>query len=247
MELFKRFRFYNIFDPNGTKLFGRNVYRLTFIAYTLFVVCTFIYGMLGYFLEMEDATTVADAIVMAAMYSEEFQILWQSCVFLYHADVVCEVFDVGRLNFLKSKGCTESVSTLRDEQSRSKKITNWYFVLAGLILVQWSMSPVVRSWFETSRDPDRRALNIINLRFPVTVAAYNKYYDVFYAIEVLISVYTMYSLIMFDVYTISVCRVIAVQYEILSRAFQSVGGLREGTFVDVSLGPRRRYYYNIVF
>lgn len=227
LELLKRSRFYNIFDPNGPKIFGRNAYRLAYIACAAFVVCTMACGTPGYFFDTDDTFSDVDVLMTVAIHSQVFQILWQGCVLVCHADAVWAIFDVARLDFFKSKGCTMNVSMLRDNRARSIRMTNWYFVLTCPIFVQWMMFPLVKHWFATSENPDRRAENVFNLRFPVDVHTHNANYIVFYAVESTVMVYAMYSSIACDVFTISICQAITFQYEVLSRTFGCVGG-REG-------------------
>lgn len=229
LKLLKRFRFCHIFEPNRRKVFGRNAYRLTYLAYTVIFPCMLAYGSIGYFLDTEVIISDVEILVAIAVHAEYTQILWQAFVFLYHADAVWKMFDVARLNFLKSKRCKNNVSPLTNERDWSIRITNWFTVMTCATLVQWIIFPLVKIYFATSEDPaDQRPDNILNLPFPVNVDNYNKYYFVFYAIEAILSIYAIYSLIIFDVYTISISRVIAIQFQVLTQAFESIGG-HEGT------------------
>lgn len=225
LKLLKLLRFYHIFDPCGPKIFGQNVYWLMYLIWTAIVQCLIVYGSVGYLVDMDDAVSDVDVIMVFAQRSSYCHVLWQAYTFLYRADVVWEVFDVARLNFLKSKGRMKNViSTLCEERARSIRFTNLYFGVLCAILIQWIVFPLAMYRFDNSKNLEKRVENIGNLRFPVNVPAYNQHYGVYYTMELIAAIYFTFSSLTLDVFTISICRVLAVQYEILSQVFETVGG-----------------------
>lgn len=223
LKLLKRFRFYHIFDPNERKVFGRNVYWLVYLVYTAIILCLMIFSLLGYIVNTDGVIIDVNIIITIGIYAEMYQLLWQIFVFLYHADAIWEIFEVARFDFLKSKRCTENVSMLHDERTKSIWITNLYVVLTSLLMIIWIIVPFIINWLNPLENSHRRAENIFNLAFPVNVRSYNHNYIVYFFIEMIILVYFTLSHVIFDVFIISICRIIVVQYEVLTRAFKSTG------------------------
>jgi len=76
----------------------------------------------------------------------------------------------------------------------------------------------------------QRYENILNFRFPVTIHAYNYYYIFFYVIELIVTLYMGYSILVIDILLISIVYVFTAQYGIHAQAFKNIGYEQEQEF-----------------
>lgn len=223
LELMKKSKFYHIFNPDGSKIFNCNAYRLLLILYGSIVNCIVVYSALGFFVEMDDALSYTDFFVVIFVMTNFFLCSWRICVFLYNVNAIYDVFSVSRFDFLKSKQCCKNLNVLDDYRDRTIKTTNYFFLFSSIVMSQWILFPLVVIAFTTPEDENGRFQNIMNLRYPVSTYTYNRYYFIFYSIEVMVAIFTMYAMIMPDILLMSLCWAIIAQQEVLTRAFKNIG------------------------
>jgi len=223
LELMKRSRFYHIFDPNGTKIFNRNACRLLLFLYGSIANCIVAFSTLGFFVEMDDNLSFTDLFVAIFVLINFFLCYWRICVFMYNANAIHDVLSVSRFDLLKSKQCCKNVNVLNDYRDRTIKITNYFFLFSSTVMLQWFIYPLVIIAFLRPEDENGRFQNIMNLRYPVSTYTYNQYYFIFYLMEVVVAIFTMYAMIMPDILLMSVCWAIIAQQEVLTRAFKNFG------------------------
>lgn len=219
----KWYGFYKMFRPDGKTVFNRNIYRLSFVVFIVFVQCLIAFGTVRFFVEMKDATGVTDIVMYLDVVLYNYLYLWKTLVLLYKADVVWDVLNVTRLNFMTSQRCREHVWIIYECRDSVKKITNVYFCFTLVICCQWLTYPLVIDMFTTSEHADRRRQNIIDIPYPIDTDSYNRYYVVFYTLELMVLIFIGYGSIIVDSYVISLYWIITAQYEILIRAFEDVG------------------------
>ena len=61
------------------------------------------------------------------------------------------------------------------------------------------------------------------LRYPVSTHTYNQYYFIFYLMEVVLSLFTLYAMIIPNFLLISWCWAIIAQQNVLTQTFKSIG------------------------
>ncbi|CAH1737132.1 uncharacterized protein LOC114119371 [Aphis gossypii] len=222
-ELMKRSRFYHIFNPNGSKIFNYNAYRLLLIILLVLVNGIVVYSSLGFFVKMEDTLSYIDSSVIIFVMINIFLCNWRFSVFLYNAKIIYDVFNVSRFDFFKSKHCCKNINVLCGHRDRTIKITNYFFVFSSTVMSQWVLFPLVLIAFTAPEDENIRQQNIMNLRYPVSTHTYNQYYYLFYLMEVIVAIFTMYSMIIPDILLMSWCWAIIAQQEILIQTFKYFG------------------------
>eukprot|EP00102_Acyrthosiphon_pisum_P023155 XP_016660365.1 PREDICTED: uncharacterized protein LOC107883911 [Acyrthosiphon pisum] len=223
LELMKRSRFYHIFNPNGTKIFNCNAYRLLLFLYGSIVNCIVVFSTLGFFVEMDDTMSFTDLFVAIFVLINFFLCYWRICVFMYNVNAIYDVLSVSRFDLLKSKHCCKNVNVLNDYRDRTIKITNYFFLFSSTVMSQWIIYPLVVIAFTMPEDEYGRFQNIMNLRYPVSTYTYNQYYFIFYLMEVMVAIFTMYAMIFPDILLMSVCWAIIAQQEVLTQAFKNIG------------------------
>jgi len=223
LELMKRSRFYHILNPNGTKVFNCHAYRLLLFLYGFIVNCVVVYSTLGFFIGTDDTLSFADFFSVIFVLINFFLCYWRICIFLYNVNSIHDVFSVSRFDLLKSKHCRKNVNVLNGYRDRSIKITNYFVLFSSTVMMQWILYPLRAIAFTRPENENSRFQNIMNLRFPVSTNTYNQYFFGFYLIEVVVSIFIMYAMIMPDIFLMSVCWAIIAQQEVLTRAFKNVG------------------------
>lgn len=229
LKILKFCRFYHIFNPKGTKHFYWNVGKMCYIALSVISVCLLLFGSLGLFFELDDAYTLneIELFVLLGIYIQCNLGLYKLFIFLYNADEIWNMFDVTRLNFLTSTHCSKYIEIMYKYKNRIIKITNLFLIFTFMADVQWIIIPFVLNTSENTNN--HRKINIMNLRFPVTVHFYNEYYSVFYAMEMFLISFFMYIVYISDLFLITFCSVFCAQYKVLARAFKTIGYKNIGT------------------
>lgn len=236
MEIFVRSRFYHIFaGPSDSR---RNAYRLVCVLYIALVQCILAFGFSGFFVDMEDAVSDVDLLLMAMSQAQIYLCTLKMVVLLSNADAVRALFDVARVDFLRADPCRRyAASELRRSRDRAVRNTRLYVVLVSVVFMQWIVFPLAfNAYAAAARHPSdgvdndeaavlvlRRTENIVNWRYPISVRTHNRYYIAFYLAETIIGSYCFYCITIIDSFLMSFCWVIMAQHKVLCRAFSNVG------------------------
>lgn len=229
LELIKQIRFYHLLDPNSRKIFNVNVYQFILVLITFICECLLIYGLLGYFIEMED--TIDSIAVLLLIFVTIINILSviKAITFMYKANDIWSLFNVARINFLSSVRCRDYSNIHYKYGDISIKTTYFLFVMAILGNLVWGAYPLVLYAMSigdvhTDSTTNRRRIeNIINYPFPVTVSTFNNNFFCFYIIELIILTFNLVIYAAFDIFIVSFSFVLIAQYEIINRAFENIG------------------------
>jgi len=225
IKLYKLLCYYYLFDPNSPKIFGYHFYRFTAISITVFIQSFVSYGLLGCFMEMEDTVNDIEQFIFIFINLSNFLSVMIICVLTYKANDTWDLFDVTCIHFLKSEQCCKFKNKILEKvRNKSIKFTNFIFGFAFMTYTIWIMYPLVVNFFfiTTDQNNHQRYQNVFNLRYPVTINTYNKYYLFFYTIELILGFFILYNSIFIDTFLVSFCWVLIAQYEILSEAFGSI-------------------------
>ncbi|CAH1710664.1 unnamed protein product [Aphis gossypii] len=225
IKLYKLLRFYHLFDPNSTDIFGYHFYRFTGIFITVFIQLFVLFGLLGCFMEMEDTINDIEQFIFIFVNLSNFLSVMKLCVFTYKAKNTWDLFDVTCIHFLKSEKCCKYRNEILEKvRNKSIKLTNFIFGFATMTFIIWTIYPLVVNLFliKTDQNNLQRYQNIFNMRYPVTINTYNQYYFFFYTIEMIMGFFILYNSILIDTFLVSFCWVLIAQYEILSEAFGSI-------------------------
>ncbi|XP_025207395.1 uncharacterized protein LOC112603161 [Melanaphis sacchari] len=222
LKILKQYGFYQIFDPDSKKVFGWNMYRLSFIALTVIIQCLVGFGNCGFFFELEDTINNIDVFLIIFSSSFNYLNLWKIIILLFNKNNILDLLDVTYLNFFKSKQCHNNVEILYKHRNRTLKCTKLYYNFCTLVIIQWVFYPIIINSFIANKNDNRRLENVINRPYPITVNTYNRYFVLFYIIETVIGIKSVYSLLMIDILLLSIGWAITVQYEVLAAAFKNI-------------------------
>lgn len=177
LNLIKCLGFYQIFDLNGKILSYWNVYHLSSIVFIVIVQCVVMLGILGFVMEFERILDdIVDIMWLLNIFTQYVLSLWKLIIFMYKTDTFWKmIFNVTRLDFMMSKCCSQHRNIIYDCQERITKITNIYFVVFLVILIQWILYPLLINILTTNENVNQRFENILNFPFPITTHTYNQY------------------------------------------------------------------------
>jgi len=221
LSILKLCRFYQMIDPNGTKFLNINVYRLLCLVFIAVNLCVLLLGHVGMFIIKNDTLSDIDLLQLMFTYIQIYLGIFKISVFLYKSNLVWDLFEVARLNFLTSKLCRKNINTMYDCQDLIIKATKYYIFVVIAVHIQWILIPLIMNAFNDTIN--HQNWNIINIRFPVSTHTYNQYYIIFYVIELIIAVFSGYTMIVIDMLIMSFCWVIIILYQILTKSFADVG------------------------
>lgn len=223
LDLFKRCRYYQMFDPNVDKIYGWNLYRFAIVAIVLIIHLLITFGNLGLFLETDYSLSMVDVFLVAYGNIHVCLSLWKISILLYNANTIWELFDVTRIDFFKSEHCIGNIKILDSHQKKTVRLTELYYFFGKMLIIEWIIFPLIVNTFTSSENANQRILNIINFPFPVNIRTYNQYYVIFYVVETILAIYVMYCILIIDIIILSFGWVIIAQYEVLIRACNDVG------------------------
>lgn len=236
LALFNKLRFYHIFEPNGTKIFNYNAYKIACVISIVYILSVNIWGLLGIMYTSGDEMDEIGFMQLLYSHLHCLQTSFKIAVCIYKADEIWDVLDVTRVNFMNSARCSKHIRILHEGRDTSIKITNFLYGFITLTIFVWFAFPLfVNVTTANGVINGRRYENILNFRFPVTTQSYNRHYVWFYAAEVIVTIYLGYSILNIDILLISLVYVFIAQYEMHARAFEDVGHDQ-----DIRQGERTR-------
>jgi len=225
LKLMKRGFFLNVFNPKDKTFFKWNVYRMSFYVFTVITQCVVLIGTYGYVFDTGYIVSDVEMVMHMNVLFQNYLSLLKLIIFLYKDNEAWEVlFDVSRLNVFKSNRCCHYLKMMNDCREWVIKITNIYFCVVCIIVLQWLLCPLVINFFTANENnKDVFKLNIFNFHFPILTATYNQYYSIFYVLESFIMIFIVYMIIYTDIYVITLSHITIYHYKVLYRAFENIG------------------------
>jgi len=224
LKLFKLYGFFHLFDPKSKKIGNFNIYHLVWYFINCVVGCLVIYGLIGYFIEMEDVIDIVYHVQLMFFYLTYSLCLLKIITFLYKANNIWDLLRVTDINFLTSTQSQTHIGILHKHRKKSIKITNTICGVGFMNFFEWTLYPLVLQLLQTedANQSNLRSENILNFRFPVTINYYNNNYIIFYLVESSIVMFLLYINVVIDIFFISICFIVIAQYEMIKRAYESV-------------------------
>lgn len=224
LALFKRYQFYHIFNPNGSKLFNYDTYKVTNVMFIVAVTSYTIFSAMCFFCtDTVNTIDSIDLLLIIFIYSVIVVSLLKITVLLYNSNQIWELFGLARFDFLTSRRCHKHLGILNKYRDRSITITNLYQNYSTMVFIIWLIVPLVLNTFVIVEGPNQRYHNIFNMKYPVSASIYNHYYYLFYLMEIAMGIFILNYSIIIDNFLISLCWVIIAQYEVITKSFESIG------------------------
>lgn len=223
VRLSKIIGLYQILDPEDLSVRGYNVYRamaavmLVFEAVVLVLSVTGVYYWMGS--QSYSVTQLGNSTnILCTLYK-----MW---ILIRQPERIRDCLRVAGEDFMASGGC--GTAGFRRARAKALFVTSCYVTMGFMILFLYSVTPYVYSnnyLMLKGPDGERQAyhLSVFNLYFPVSTAAYNRYFTVFHAIEIMFGlVWVIYSHV-FDLFAITMCFSISNQLKTIGIAFATLG------------------------
>lgn len=227
LKILKIFGFYQLVDPDGTKMYGYNIYKIVHI--TLVAITTMITGLgLSGFTYKTNYSSLDDIFRTMQM------IFYIACItvgnikmmiIVCNVDKLWNVLNIAQETFFSNKYCRENYFKLVKHRNRFSFIFALYFFIFIMTGVSWCIVPIVvlnDHRVENNTKPLTNKINIINLKYPIPVNTYNEFYNTIYVIESIMVIYSAYGLALFDIFLFAILQLISAYYEIISSAYEHV-------------------------
>lgn len=224
LTLFKQFGFYQIVDPNSSKILGFNVFKLISILLTVTTTLMTAIGMFGVINEIDIGfKDIQMLYLVACILVGNIKIT----SVLFNANRIFKLFDTAQTSFLLSKHSKHNVKNVKSKCF--KKTFPWYFFLVLSSLVLCITTPVVLNLLgdKTQVITNARKPNFFNFKYPFTTKIYNSFYKEFYLIETIMIIYPVYCMIITDLFLLATLQLLSNYYEIVSSAFKNFEAVSE--------------------
>jgi len=111
LSVYKHFGFYQLLDPRGPTVRGYHVYRTVLKAFLLIVEILMIFGISGFFVELEDAYKKSEVFEKICILVNCTISLLKIYTILRHADLIWNLFKITCVDFLQ---CTQKNQGMSD-------------------------------------------------------------------------------------------------------------------------------------
>lgn len=221
LELFKKWRFYQLFDPKSPKIFNCNVYKLLSVISSVAVFLFNSFSLMTFFdKDHKHYVEHIDLLLSMCVYFNCILTYLKIGIFVNKTDQVWNLFDLTRFDFLTSKPCRKNSKPLINNRKKAIKFLNLFYYYFVVMFIIWTILPILLNIYEDATDHFE---NIYNLEFPVNMDFYNKHFYMFYFMEVIQASYICYYTIMIDLFLISFCWATIAQYQVLTKSFEGIG------------------------
>lgn len=228
---------HQILNPESDKLYGYNVYHITFVILILYLILvssiTFINGLFNWTNNRTEAI-LHFGIAECGMFSS-----YKMSILIRRSKEIRNCLSITRFDFT-SYGRTRDVRLLKLWRSRIILITSSYAVIFFLMIILFTSSPLIfRHGVSTVKSLDGSQsyyrINVINLYAMLPAETYNTHFNTIYLIEALcIYVFTLF-FIVFDTLIITFCLAYSCQLRVISEAFESSGRKRISKVLNQSM------------
>lgn len=230
LTLFKIIGFYQLIDPDAVKIYGYNIYKIINIMLVTITTVITVVGLSGY-------TYQIDNYSLDDVFKSMKTLFYIACItignvkmiiIICNAEKLLKLFNIAHESFFSNKYCRQKYFKLVHHGHRLSTIFIWYFILFMSTGIMWMIVPIVIlnnhhvDNIQTQNNENIPKINVINLKYPISVNTYNKFYNTIYVIESVMTLYSAYGLVIFDIFLIAILQVISTYYEIISSAYEHI-------------------------
>lgn len=225
---------YQILNPNCVKMYGYNPYHII-ITGVIFGSCTIlILDTISLYNSMHDLNLFLYSSTLIVTFYSLFFKLW---VIMHNSDKIWDCFEITKFDILLYEGYDRKI--LQRWLRRSERFSYGLAILLIFATIGWVATPIIfNNTYVVTGNKDgslnKYRLNVFNLNFLVTDTTYNRYFYVYFIIELLIIIFG--SLIANITYLIMLimCHTISGQLETICNVIESLG--HDQAFSDNVIG-----------
>lgn len=223
LALSKYIGLYQILNPNTKKVFGYNIYHVIILVSGLIVVGHSSFLPIALYYMTNDPTSMSFNIgCVENLVFSNYKIL----MILYYSKEIWKCIEVTGIKYLKYEKYNRNI--FKNWRILSLRISLIYIIMSVIVVVIWIPTPLVlNSTMMTFKNIDgsysNYRINVLNVYILLSDDVYNKYFTVFYCIEIIVlTVYVYFSMI-FDILLLTICCALSSQLESVSNAISSLG------------------------
>lgn len=217
--------FYHLLNPETIKYRGFNIFHIIIVAFFVFYSSPIIMVMYfnSFYYWANNPTT---SLVYLLNTTNCTFLSYKMVVIIYHSENIWNCMEITRFDFLSYKFYNKSI--LEKWRTISIKITTIYSTMIFLGFSCYILSPLLftDSYYSIKNHDgsiSNYRLSVFNLYSLLSSETLNKYFILFYSIEVLDSCAYGIVFILFDIILVTLCLAITCQLQMISRAFESIG------------------------
>lgn len=222
-KLLKRTRTYHMINSSCNNICNWNVYLISVVSINLILQCLPILVLMGL---IERGFSVFDIIEIVLII---FVIIYYYLAgfilirIVKKREIIWNLLTVTKFNFLTSKICLQNINILHTFRTKTILVTNIFTFLVVSANILWAIFPVVLNIFTMKENENRPMQNIFNFPYPLKPQTYNRYYIVFYILEVLLLCSVCYIIVLMDIILLSIYYTLIGQYKVIFQSFKSMG------------------------
>lgn len=236
--LLKFIGFFQMINPNSPKRFGYSIYHMIHIFLVVLTTTVAVTGLTGLIYHNNDSLNngfqnIRILFSIAVQTIGNIKVIITIC----NADELWKTFEIAHESFSSNKYCKKNRFKVLNCRKHFRRTSIWYIIIFYMAAFFWILLPNVVNIDETATNNYIRKINILNLKYPIKVETYNTYYNAIYVIEAIVCVYSIFGLILFDIFLFEELQLISIQYEMLSSAYENM------VFIDQNEDGKSIYYF----
>jgi len=236
-KLARRIGLYQILNPNTTKFYGYNVYRIVVMFFTVYLLAVSIMSLFNMFYSTND-------IIQFVMYMGSgitfLFCAYKNVIIMYHSKSIWKFLEVTHCDFITYKYYSKNI--FKDWYIYLNRILYAYFMIIcwGLVFmyaVPYMLTGDAKIKIQNINGSygDYR-INVLNLfQILLSPTYYNDNFNLFYYNEVIISIISVYSILMFDIINLIISFAICGQLSTICAEIESLGHKTQSTEYKLSM------------
>jgi hypothetical protein len=223
LQLMKITGLYQLLNPNTTKLFGVNFYKLCGSISVLYLALVLVMCNMSIYYSLNDLAEVVKYVmlIIATLFA-----LIKMYFIIRNSDMLWEFIGFTSIDLLSYNGHQRAI--LVDARTISIKVSKIIISVWIIVIMIWILSPIIISdnyinIKSKNTTYNRYRYNMLNLLFPVSNEFYNANFKLFYLLEMMALFCYGYSMMSFDYLVISMCIAIAYQLKMIAMSYSMLG------------------------
>lgn len=222
-KLCNSFGLYQILNPNTVKLYNHNAYHVIVVVICVYMFSSMIPSIICIRNFMNDTIEFTYYI---GLIEQILFVIYKMLNIVYYSNDIWKFIANTRFETMSSG--LYDINIFKHWQKHSVNIAITYVIMFGLIVVIWTLNPFI---FNTSKVSLKNAdnsynyyrLNIYNIYLPVSDELYNKYFIVFFIIDLTVAILFSICAFIYDIYMVMACYTLICQLEIINDGLRTLG------------------------
>lgn len=221
LRLMKITGFYQLINPQASKYFGFNLFKVAATLEIMSGVISIILICLSSYYYLDNTNELmSHFMLIVAMCFSSFKIFWVS----KNSKSIWNNLDMTSIYFLSYKEHKKEI--LQTARNKSISTTILVVILWSSVTLAWSISPFFSKDIfvdiKIHNETRRFRSNTLNNVYPVSEEFYNEHFLYFYIYEMHPSILWGHATIAYDTFVISICIAISFQLKTIANSYSSL-------------------------